>query len=544
MTADQIARGREAYERYAWSDAYKLLSAAEEQTGLEPNDLERLAMSAYLTGRDDAAVAGLERAHRAFLACSELGRAVRCAFWLGMVLMQRGQHAQGGGWLARGQRVLEESSLDCVEQGYLLVPVALHALGSGDPNRAHATLEQIAEIADRFGDADLIALGRLGRGQASVAMGDAVAGTAMLDEAMVAVTSGDVSPIAAGIVYCAVIIACRNIFDLRRAQEWTATLSRWCASQQDLKPYRGQCLVHRSEIMQLRGEWSDAMAEAQRACEHLSDPPGDPVVGMALYQRAELHRLRGEFARAEKNYREASVWGHPVHPGLALLWFEQGKKDAAAAAIRRVAAEAGRPVDRARILAAHVEISLATSDVGAARGAADELATIAAGFRSPYMRAVAGSATGSVLLAEGDSVGACVALREAWTAWHELDAPYEGAVVRMLMARACARLGDHDTAEMELDAARRVFAELGAEPALAKASALSRRAASRGPCGLSPREVEVLRLVATGATSREIADTLVISEKTVSRHLSNMFTKLGVSTRAAATAYAYEHQLL
>ena len=321
-------------------------------------------------------------------------------------------------------------------------------------------------------------------------------------------------------------------------------LSRWCATQQGLRPYRGQCLVHRSEIMQLRGEWADAMDEARQAGQHLSDPPGDPVMGMALYQQGELLRLRGEFARAETCYREASGCGHSMQPGLALLRLAQGRLDDAAAAIGRSVTEAEGVVERSRVLSAHVEVTLAARDVAAARAAVDELDEIAAAFDSPYLRAVVGYARGCVLLAADDAGAACVALRRAWVAWHELEAPYEAARVRLLMARACRQLGDHDTAEMELDAARRVFEQLGAAPALEHVRELMDRAAPPAVGGLTPREVEVLRLVATGATNREVADGLVISDKTVARHVSNIFTKLGLSSRAAATAYAYEHDLV
>jgi len=311
-----------------------------------------------------------------------------------------------------------------------------------------------------------------------------------------------------------------------------------------LKPYRGQCLVHRSEIMQLRGEWADAMDEVRQAREHLSDPPGDPVLGMALYQQGELLRLRGEFARAETCYREASGCGHTMQPGLALLRLAQGRLDDAAAAIGRTLTEAEGVVERSRVLAACVEVKLAAGDVEAARAAVDELDEIAAAFDSPYLRAVVGYAHGCVLLADGDASGANVALRRARVAWHELDAPFEAARVRLQMARACSQQGDHDTAEMELDAARRVFEQLGAAQALEQVRELMGRAAAPSTGGLTPREVEVLRLVATGATNREIADSLVISDKTVARHVSNMFTKLGLYSRAAATAYAYEHDLV
>jgi ATP/maltotriose-dependent transcriptional regulator MalT len=544
-TADPLTQGREAYEQLAWRDAYELLSAADQQDSLEPDDLDRLARAAYLIGQLKAANDTWERTHHAFLERGEIAPAVRCAFWLGLTLIQRGELARGGGWLARAQHLLEDAALDCVEHGYLRLPMALRTLEGGDPESARHAFVEITETADRFRDADLKAFGRLGQGRALVSRGRAAQGMAMLDEAMLAVTTGEASPLAAGIVYCTMIIACRGIFDLRRMQEWTSVLSRWCATQQDLKPYRGQCLVHRSEIMQLRGEWADAMDEVSYAREHLSDPPGDPVLGMALYQQAELLRLRGEFARAERCYREASGCGHTTQPGLALLRLAQGRLDDATGAIQRTVTEAEGDLERSRVLSAYVEIKLAAGAVEEARPAVDELAEIAAAFDSPYLRAMVGYARGSVLLADGDAAAACVELRRAWVAWHGLEARYEGARVRLLMARACSRLGDHDTAEMELDAARRAFEQLGAAPALELMRELTAGpAAPTDAGGLTSREVEVLRLVATGATNREIADTLVISDKTVARHVSNMFTKLGLSSRAAATAYAYEHDLV
>ncbi|MEG3630123.1 LuxR C-terminal-related transcriptional regulator [Streptomyces poriticola] len=546
-TVDPRMRGREAYERLAWRDAYEHLSAADQRGRLEPDDLDRMARAAYLIGAVDGATGAWERAHHAFLERGDVASAVRCAFWIGFTLVLHGEHARGGGWLARAQHILEDAALDCAEQGYLRIPMVLRALDGGDPEAARRSLVEITEIADRFDDADLQALGRLGQGQALLAQGRTAQGVAMLDEAMVAVTMGEVSPVAAGIVYCAVILACRGVFDLRRVQEWTAALSRWCATQQDLKPYRGQCLVHRSEIMQLRGEWADAMDEVRQACEHLSDPPGNPVMGMALYQRAELYRLRGDFPRAENCYREAIDRGHSAQPGLALLRLAQGRLDDAAAAIRRTLGETEGAEDRPGVLAGYVEIELAAGAVEDAHLAVDELDKIAAGFDSPYLRAVVAYAHGSALLAAGEPEAACVALRRAWVAWHDIDAPYETARVRLQMARACRRIGDHDTAEMELEAARRVFERLGAVPALDQVRQLMSRAGRASyptPGGLTPREVEVLRLVATGASNREIADRLVISDKTVARHVSNMFTKLGVSSRAAATAYAYEHDLV
>ena len=539
--AQALERGRELFARKAWAESYRLLQAADRDAPLEPEDLERLAIAAYLVGQDDDCEAFTARAHQSFLDRGDREGAARAAFWLGFALLARGAMAPASGWLARAERMLDEGQLDCVVRGYLLIPTAIQRIVQGDPAAAHAAFSQAAEIARRFADRDLASLACHGRGRALIRLGHISEGVALLDEAMASVIAGDVTPLVAGDVYCSVLEACQETFDLRRAYEWTTSLARWCATQPDLVRYRGECLLYRAEVLQLRGNWNDAARDAQDACELLMSRP---AAGAAFYRLGEIHRLRGEFTKAEEAYTRAHERGRKPQPGLSLLRLAQGQIDAAAASIRGALLDTRARAARARMLAAAVEILLAADDLASARAASAELSEIAIAFGAPLLAAASAHATGAVLLADGDIEAASTSLRQACEIWRDLEMPYEEAQTCVLLAAVCERRGDQDGRRLELDAARRLFKQLNAEPCLARIAEPSERA-TRQPVGsLSEREVQVLRLLAAGKTNRAIADELFISEKTVARHVSNIFDKLGVSSRTGATAWAFQHNLI
>lgn len=541
---DAINGGRESFERRRWEDACAQLSAADGDTPLGLEDLERLAVAAYLSGRDEASVEAWTRAYHDCVQLGHITRAARCAFWLAFVLLNRGELGRGGGWVHRGQRLLDDGAGDCVEQGYLRYCASLRVAFEGDAETALSGFAEAATTADRFRDPELAALARVGQGRCLIYLNQVAAGMALLDEAMAAVAAQEVSPTAVGDLYCTVIEGCQDAFDVRRAQEWTAALSRWCDSQPELVLYHGQCLVHRAEVMLLRGAWSEAGAEAGRACERLARPTSQQALGAAHYVRAELHRLRGEFAEAEVAYGRANLSGRSPQPGLAQLWLAHGKVSEADAAVRHALDEAEDTVTRSKLLGPYVEIALAGGDVPAARAGADELSGVAAIWNTPMLHALSSHATGSVLLAEGEARAALIALRRAWAGWRELEAPYEAARVRLLIGRACRAMGDERGADMELAAARSVLQQLDAAFGLVPVEKMPEVAARRSAAGLTDREVQVLKLVATGRTNRAIASELVISEKTVATHVSSVLAKLELPSRSAATAYAYEHHLV
>ncbi len=541
-TGGALERARRLYEEQSWADAYDALSQADQSQPLACADLEALAMCAGLTGRDDEFLAAQERLYHAHLDGGRDAEAARAAFWLGLRLLALGEGGRATGWLGRSARAVECQGGNCVERGYLMLPAIHRHLATGEYDAAHDVAAEAAALGDRFGDKDLVAFARNLQGRALMRRGQVREGLALVDEAMVSVAGGEVSPLVAGLVYCTVIASCQQVFALDRSREWTEALSEWCKRQPQLVTFTGVCMVHRAEILQLGGAWTEAAEQARRARER-SDHNVDPdAAGEACYQQAEIHRLRGESSQAEEAYRCASSYGREPQPGLALLRLAQGRADQACASLTRVLGAATLPLARARFLPAFVEVSLAAGEAHEARTAAAELEQIAGRFGTEVLEAIAAHAKGAVLLADREPQAAIEPLRRSFEIWRRIGAPYLAARIRVLLGAASGELGDDDGRRLELDAARQVFRELGAATDLARIDALEQPASSSH--GLTPRELEVIRLLAGGGTNKAIARELGVSERTVDRHVSNIFTKLAVSSRAAATAFAYEHGLV
>jgi DNA-binding CsgD family transcriptional regulator/tetratricopeptide (TPR) repeat protein len=506
---------------------------------LDVDDLDRLATAAYLTGHDEE---GFAHWARAYQLCAELGEVHRAAHF-GVKLSQglgfKGDIGRFRGWVDRTARLMEEADIDCVEHGYLEFGLAmLQIFEAGDMAGAHALFVQAGKVGARFAHHELVTLARIGEGRMLIYLGEITEGMALLDEAMVSIEADELSPLARGDSYCMVIDACAELFDLGRCRSWTESFVRWCDTQQELVLYRGHCFLHRAEVLGLLGKWPQALVEARSACDRLAAPVNPAALGAACAIEGDLLRLASDLDDAEAAYQRASELGHDPQPGLALLRLAEGGLDAAEAMIRRALGETEPPLSRARLLGAYVEILLGTGDTAAARTAADELREVAADVRTPLLRAPAARAAGAVLLAEGDAEAALLELRRAFNELNVLGVRYEAARTRLLVAEACDALGDHDAATMESRTARSVLNSLSVD----LSTTIER--ADPPPDGLTQRELEVVRLLAQGKTNRVIAQELVVSEKTVASHVSHVFTKLGVTSRSAATAYAYDHDLV
>jgi DNA-binding CsgD family transcriptional regulator len=537
----ELDRARRLFAQCAWAGAYDAFLLADQETLLSAEDLDLLALTAYLIGRDEDYLKTLERAFHAHLDIHQHHRAVRCAFWIGFRVLMRGEMGRASGWFARGQRLLERDARACAERGYLLLPVVEQRIGADDHEAAYAVAAEAAAIGERCRDADLIACARHQQGRIRLQQGRTEAGLALLDETMLAVTAGELSPLVTGLMFCSVIAACQEVYALDRSREWIAAMARWCDAQPDMVAFAGVCRVHRAEIMQLQGAWPDAIDEARRACAR-SQGIDRRATAAAHYQEAEVHRLKGAFAAAEEAYRNASQSGLDPQPGFALLRHAQGRTDAAAAAIRSALDTTTDRLKRLSLLPAYIEILLAADGATDAHDACRELDSLARSFDTGVPGALAMQASGAVELAKGNARAAIVSLRRALEVWQRIEMPYAAARVRVLIGQACRALGDEDGAGLEFGAARSIFDRLGAAPDLARVDRLMKRTGNTHP--LTLRELQVLRLVAAGKTNAAIAAELFLSERTIERHLSNIFTKLDLSTRTAATAWAYERGLI
>ncbi|GBF17976.1 MULTISPECIES: helix-turn-helix transcriptional regulator [Arenibacter] len=528
-----------------WTETYERLIKTGKEHELAPQELETYALAAFLTGKEDESFQILEQAHQAYLVQRQTEKAVRCAFWLGLMLLNTGARARGGGWIARGERLLgDEKRPDCAEKGLFLIPTALGALSAGHTTKALNLFKQAETIGKQFGDADLIALGRLGHGQAIIQNGEVAQGLKLLDETMITVETEALFPVACGIIYCAAIETCRKVWDLGRAQEWTSALTRWCNAQPDIVPFRGQCLVRRAEIIQFHGDWQKALEETRDACELLSRPPGEPAAGEAFYRQAELLRLLGDFEKAEDCYRETAKWGRNPQPGLALLRLVQGQEDSAETSIRNTLQETKDIIRRVELLPAVVRIMISVNQTEEALSATKELCSIAKEFDAPYLYAMSSYCQGSVFFAKGNPQLALEHLQKALKFWKNLHVPYQSAYASELKGLVYRELNDQDNSEVELTAAKWVFEQLKAGPDLERINRLFHTQRHYETHGLTLRELQVMQRVASGKTNKSIAGELFISERTVDRHVSNIFNKLGVSSRVEATTCAIRNNLL
>lgn len=533
---DALARAREAFDRNDWLVAYDQLAGVGDDALLAA-DFADLATAAFLVGRHNDCVHALDRAHHAHLASGDITAAVRCAFWLAMTLMDRGESAVAAGWISRARRLLADVDGDPVEYGYVTFVEMIRAAAAGRFPEALESAVVVTDYGRRFSDPDLLSAGLMSQGRCLMYAGRVQEALVLLDESMVAVVAGEVSPIFAGHIYCSVIEGCQEISDYGRVAEWTEALTTWSSAQHGLLPFTGQCALHRGQLMRFRGAFPDAVREFEAAVARYVAAGWMPPAGKALAELGEVHRVLGDLGQARGALLRAVEVGHDPQPLQALLALDGGRAEAAAATARRLLAEPRDPIHRSQLLPSLIDVLLAVGELDSAEPLAAELSELATVVGTPALHALASRALGSVLVHRRDPDRAIEPLRRALHAFVDLRNPYEAARTRLLLSQALAAVGDDESAVIEQETARRTFAELGTAPPLAGSDRLH----SVRPGGLSAREAEVLGLVADGLSNQQIARKLQLSEKTVARHLSNIFRKLDVGSRTAAAAYAFEH---
>jgi DNA-binding NarL/FixJ family response regulator len=536
---EELLLGREAYQRHEWQAARDRLSVPD-LAALDPPDLHVLSTAAYLVGDSDTCLRGWQRAFQVHSDDGDHRAAARDAMWLTFVLDRLGNDAAARGWQARAARLLESEPEDIAERGFLQMHRMFEQIFSGHFEEGFELAVEVTEAGQRHEEPDLITTGLVCQGRTLIYFGRVPEGLGLLDEAMAQVAGGKVSPIVAGTTYCAMIDACQEIDDYRRMTDWTRMLTHWCDEQPDLVAFTGPSAVHRAQIMRVQGAWTDALEELDLAQARYESLGIGFAIGEVEYERGEILRVQGELDAAAAAYDAAAEVGHDAQPGQLLLWLTLGRVEAAVATARRLLDEIPDPVHRSRVLAAVCEALVAGHDLDGASAAAEELDQIATSFHSAALSASAAYARGSVALARSDSVEAISHLRQAWRNWLDLGARHHAAWARTRIGQAFRAMGDEDSARAELVVAGRTFDELGAVPARVE---VERLLGAGRPDGLTARELEVLKLVAAGRTNPEIAAELFLSEKTVARHLSNIFAKTNVTSRTAAAAYAFQNQL-
>ena len=532
-SGDVVVRGREAFERRDWLAAYEGLSAAG-SGALRAADFADLATAAYLLCRHDDCVAAMQRAHQAYLAGDELEAAVRTAFWLSVVLRQNGEIAVANGWIARAERVSQGVPEDSVEHGYLEFARLMRDLFSGDHAEASTRAERVVDIGRRFGDANLVGCGLMSCGRRAIYAGDVRRGFGLLDEAIVSVIAGEMSPVLAGMVLCSAIEGCQELGEFGRVAQWTRALDTWCADQQGLEMFTGTCALHKGQVATMNGDLAGAVTEFEESIERFKRGGHPRPLGYAYAELGDVLRVQGRYADAATMLRRASEAGWDPAAQQAMLDLACGRLGDAAAGARRMLIGSRTPIHRVKKLISAIDLLLADGDLEESGSAVDELAALAAQLDTVQLRAHAARAEGAWALAVGEVERAEAASRRALDLFLEAGNAYEAARARLLVAQALDAAGDVAASEREADLGRAALNAMGA----AFPSSVRQPA---DPAGLTERQLEVLRLVAAGRSNRDISRDLHLSEKTVARHLSNIFVKLDVQSRTAAAAYAFAH---
>jgi ATP/maltotriose-dependent transcriptional regulator MalT len=534
---DALACVHDALGRHDWQDALDAARAASfDDPGLEADRLDLEAEAAWWLGRLEDCIAVREAAYRAYDELGDIRRAGQCAVWLWEHHAICSRPSVAGGWLRRARRALDGDT-ECVEYGNLVLREAEMAHGCGELDLALQLATAALGLARRLGSTDLEAEALQTKGRVLIDHGHVDDGMGHLDEAMLFAVEGRLGPFATGKVYCSLIAACEDVGDFDRAAEWTEATGRW-AQQHPFAIFPGICRLHRAVVLKRRGALEAAEQEAARACEELRQSHVANSAA-AWAEVGDIRRRLGQLDQAEEAFARSQETGGGPCGGLALLRLAQSRVDEAMAIIIRSVAAQSNPLARAAVLPMLVHIAVAAGDLDAAHRALAELETTVATFGTATLRATERSTRGRLQLAEGDPASH-ETLRQAADAWHGLDVPYEEATARTLRGQALRVVGDDAGATASFETAVRLFDQIGARLDAREVLASSKPAL---PAGLTEREVEVLRLVAGGLTNNEIASELFLSAKTVSRHLSNIFTKIGVSSRAGATAFAFEHHL-
>jgi DNA-binding NarL/FixJ family response regulator len=525
---DTLTLAQRAYASRDWPTAVTHFDAVVSEH-FTADDLAAYADAVWWVGRVDDKLRLGAAACDAFEAEGRPAEAARTAFSLGVFHLARGEEEQSRGWLGRAGRLVAGLPEGPVHGHLMLFTEVEGNLRAGRPAAALEAARRGQEIGRRCGDAGLLALGLQSEGRALIQSGHMVDGLPLLDAAMVGVQNGQIDPFLSGVLYCHTVAACHRIADVRRMVRWTELTEQWLATLPAAVFFEGLCAVHRAQLRLLNGEWDEAERSALRIAREFDRQRVD-YAAEAWYVVAEVRRLRGDPDAADA-YDEAHARGRDPQPGRALLRMQQGDAAGAAVSVRSALAAAGDdPLHRAPICAAAVDIALTAGRLEEAAAASSELAATAATYATSGLETMACAARGTVLLAEGRAADALPVLREACRRWHDLGAWYDAARTCVRLADAYRALGDEVSAAAERDRADTVFDQLGAYwpgPEL--------------PDGLTRRECEVLALVADGRANRDIAETLVISDRTVARHLTNIFHKIGVSSRTQAARYALDH---